>query len=43
MFQKINDIFFCFLLYFNQHRFVFLYCKDTSLVLKNPVFGKTKK
>jgi hypothetical protein len=31
------------LLHFNQYWFVFLYCKDTNLVLKYLVFVKTKK
>ena len=31
------------LLYFDQYRFVFLYCKDTNPVLKYPVFVKTSK
>jgi len=31
------------LLYFDQYRFVFLYCKDTNPVLKYPVFVKFSK
>ena len=31
------------LLYFDQYRFVFLYCKDTNPILKYPVFVKSSK
>jgi hypothetical protein len=42
-FQKICDFVVILLLYFDQYRFVFLYCKDTNPVLKYPVFVKTSK
>jgi hypothetical protein len=39
-FKKICDFLQIVLLCFNQYRFVFLYCKDTNLVLKYLVFVK---
>jgi len=41
--SKICDFVVILLLYFDQYRFVFLYCKDTNPVLKYPVFVKTSK
>ena len=39
--SKICDFVVILLLYFDQYRFVFLYCKDINPVLKYPVFVKT--
>jgi len=41
--KTIWDFVVILLLYFDQYRFVFLYCKDTNPVLKYPVFIKTSK
>jgi len=41
--SKICEFVVILLLYFDQYRFVFLYCKDTNPVLKYPVFVKTSK
>jgi len=43
LFQKICDFVVILFLYFDQYRFVFLYCNDTNPVLKNPIFVKTSK
>jgi hypothetical protein len=43
LFQKICDFPQIFLLYFDQYWFVYLYCKDTNLVLKYLIFVKTLK
>jgi hypothetical protein len=43
LFQKICDFPKIFYFIFYQYWFVFLYCKDTNLVLKYPIFVKTLK